>query len=100
MSELPDDFGAATMEELGYDKPARTDLKEGVLAMLKKEWKKPVVKQYQENPSLVRDADISKNAQGIYDNGVVNRTCVMVGITLEDIEKTLTEIRSEVIRGV
>lgn len=82
---------------------ANQNVKIQILRTLKSQWKNAVSAQYLTNPKAVRDADIHKNAKDIM-NGVMKnpmgRTALKSGgITLQDIEKVLSEIQSEVIAG-
>lgn len=75
----------------------KEEIKKGILATLKANWKPAVIQQFKESPDKVRNSDIKKNAKDIMSNPTIKLATKQNGITVEDIEKILTEIRDEVI---
>ena len=72
-------------------------MKEDILSNLKAQWKKAVEQQFQTAPEKVVCADVKKNAAELMSNPVVSGAGKLAGITVEDIERVLQEIKDEVI---
>lgn len=71
--------------------------KYSILSNLKLNWKPNVKLQYKTEPEKVRNTNIKKNAEDIYNNITTKPIFKMNNITIEDITQILTEIRDEVI---
>jgi hypothetical protein len=72
-------------------------IKAGILATLKLNWKPVVEQQFKTEPDKVRKADVHKNADEIMSNPAVRPITKQYGITLQEIEGILQEIRDEVV---
>jgi hypothetical protein len=84
------------VERSDMNKEEKEGIKAGILATLKANWKPAVVIQFKTEPDKVRNSDIHKNAVDIMSNPTIRIATKQNGITVQDIEKLLTEIRDEV----
>ena len=72
-------------------------MKEDILSNLKGSWKPAVEQQFKEDPEKVKRANAHMNAAELMSNPVVSGAGKLAGITMEDIERILQEIKDEVL---
>jgi hypothetical protein len=71
--------------------------KDDMLATLKAQWKVQIEKEYKAEPEKVKASDVNKTAEDIVKNPIIKMIMRLKGIKKEDIVKTLTKIKQEVI---
>lgn len=72
--------------------------KEMFLSGFKPQWKALLQKSFETDPERLKTANMKEVAQEMFGHSAVKGALMMVSVTVEDLEKVLTECRDELIR--
>ena len=70
-----------------------------VLDMMKRQWKEQLLEHFVGDLDKLRNADMSKVAEGTVRHPVTRTMLKMIGIKAQDLEKVFEEVRQEVLEG-